>query len=218
MTYEDYYEEDYKDYEKISEIAEEVKETEFHFLDILNKKISPKFKNFKFEINEDKYGNKDYFLLYNGKRVLNVEYENGITQNLWDNEFSDNLRWFWHYGLNLVVRKKYNKNFQLFIKSSPTYNSWFAIDTTNHFIKNYEHTKKQLPKTSLRTGRRDNWVYSINWDEVGKHEFIVEKKENRINVIKNDRICLIENNDFRKFNAFFYVRFLRPYFNIKIKQ
>jgi hypothetical protein len=132
--------------------------------------------------------------------VIKIEYEYGAKQNDWDFEIP---RTSWQ-ALNMLTRKKYGENFPLFIKSSPTFRSFFAIDCRNNFVQ--ENSVIEILKYNLDF-ETDNEFYRIYWDNVDKNKCVVGEKF----VDKN--ICLVEDDNWVVFYRFLWNRFLKEFEN-----
>ena len=172
-----------KDHKAVAEYYDEKQETEFEMCHKLNEKM-PRFLRilgYFFEINcGNQYDTHDFNLIQippnriKSNPLVTIEFEHGATQFEWDNKLPKD-RW---QALNLLTRKKYSENFGLFIKSSPTFNSIFAIDCRNNFVQNLVGKKPETLAHSLPFKTNDQF-YRIYWKDVDKHLF-VDDKENRI--------------------------------------
>lgn len=159
-----------------------------------------------FEIQcENQYNKNDIILIQisgdrKKKLICKIEYEYATTQKEWDYELP---RTYWK-ALNLIARKDYGNNFSLFIKSSPTFNSLFAIDCRDNFIqKNFNHIEKLNHSLSFET---DDDFYRIYWNDVEKYKYC-DDKENK--TLKNGEICIVEFNDWQPFYSFIWRRFIK---------
>jgi hypothetical protein len=134
--------------------------------------------------------------------IIRIEFEIGDKQLEWDNELPKFPIW---QAINLVTRKKYGENFELFIKASLTLNSLFAIDCRDNFVQNLVGKNPETLKHSLGFETNDEF-YRIYWDDVDKHKYIdiPEKK-----ILKNNNICISENDPkWKIFYSFIWRRFL----------
>ena len=159
-----------------------------------------------FEIKcENQYNKNDIILIQisgdrKKKLICKIEYEYATTQKEWDYELP---RTYWK-ALNLIARKDYGNNFSLFIKSSPTFNSLFAIDCRDNFIqKNFNHIEKLNHSLSFET---DDDFYRIYWNDVEKNKYC-DDKENK--TLKNGEICIVEFNDWQPFYSFIWRKFIK---------
>jgi len=195
-----------KDKKAIGKLYDETQHTEFRMCHFLNKN-RPMFLidlGYCFEMEASTQYNKNDIILVQyppdrneKKRIIRIEYEYGLKQVKWDLEFPRN-NW---KALNLVTRKKYGENFPLFIKSSKTYNSFFAVDCRNKFVQQFDIEK--LPyNLDFET---DDLFYRIYWHEVAQHQYIDDKKTKKL---VNGNICLIEFNLWETFYHFLWQRFL----------
>lgn len=198
-----------KDYKAVGEYYEEKQETEFLMCHYLNKNL-PEFlkkQGIFFEVQvKGQYNKSDIALIKippdREKKILiaNVEYENGANQVEWDYELPKH-KW---QALNLVTRKKYGETFSLFIKSSRTFNSFFAIDCRNGFIQKNFGENAEILEHNLEF-ETNNEFYRIYWIDVDKYQYIDDTKNK---ILKNSNICIIENNDWSIFYMFLWRRFL----------
>ena len=199
-----------KDFDKISELYEKLQKEEINIVRILNKNMpSYLYSNgVVFEIQSESQFNKYDLILkiITSKRnrifSFRIEYEIGYNQEEWESEFDNYLQYKWHRGLSLLTRKKYNKNFDLFIKSSKTFNSLFAIDVRNDFLKQFEKNKKKI-KHNLGFNT-NNEFFSINWKNVFNNKFSIKNGINK-------PIFLMENGNYKEFFQFLYIRFLKEF-------
>jgi len=204
-----------KDYNEISKLYNSVQKTEFVICKLLNSKTIGKkiFNDYFFEIQtNDKYAHHDLELVKitpDRKRIIisKIEYEYAELQNEWESELPRNI---WH-GINLMTRKKYGENFDLFIKSSKTYNSLFIIDCRNNFIQNNfsDYIRENNSKRGFITNEEK---YEINWSILDKHLFKIKEKpgNQKYKITNNGNICLIENDpNWKLLYLFLYHRFLK---------
>jgi hypothetical protein len=192
-----------KDYEAVEEYYNETHSSEFVMCHKLNHILTIYLKEagYFFEINtEGQYAKNDINfvrVLPNRikKLIARVEFEYGKNQRGWNYE----IPWEHWNALNLVTRKKYGENFDLFIKSSPTYNSIFAIDCRDGFIQNIFPTiyKDQNHNLDFET---DDDMYKIMREDVFRHLY---------NSVNNKNICIIQFDQWFEFNQFLLDRFIR---------
>jgi hypothetical protein len=197
-----------KDYKAVSKYYEETQVTEFLICHLLNEKMPKELKKqgIFFRIQEgSQYNRNDMelvkFLPDRGKTdiIAKIEYECGETQEDWNEEVP--RRW---QALNLGTRKKYGETFHLFIKSSSTFNSFFAIDCRNNWVQtnfpDIEKLKYNLPFPT------DDEFYRIYWKDVNENLYQDTGKKESV-VDKN--ICIVENtNDWSLFYRFLMRRFI----------
>lgn len=200
---------DNKDYKAVGELYDQKQETEFLMCHYLNQNLplSLKRSGYFFEVNVgNQYNKHDLFLIKilpnrEVKFITKIEYEYGANQEEWDLELP-RLKW---QALNLMTRKKYGENFSLFIKSSPTFNSIFAIDCRNNFVQNLVGANPEIIKHNLGFNTDDE-AFRIYWDDVDKNLYI-DDKEKRI--LNNNNICISENDPkWKIFYSFLWRRFL----------
>jgi hypothetical protein len=197
-----------KDYKAVDNYYKENQHTEFLMCHYLNKNMPLLMveRGIFFEIQVDnKYNKNDIILIQitpdrEKKIITKVEYEFAATQTEWDFELPRD-KW---QALNLINRKKYGETFSLFIKSSTTFNSIFAIDCSDNFIqKNFGNIEKL--KHSLNFETNDEF-YRIYWNDVNKFQFVVNDNEK---FIKNGEICIVEFNNWTNFYRFIWNRFIK---------
>ncbi len=201
-----------KDYVAVNRYYHENQSTEFMMCYYLNRNMPLELvkQGFFFEIQVNGQYNKNDIRLIritperNEKQVvINIEYEYAANQHEWIDELPRN-RW---QALNLVTRKKYGKTFSLFIKSSTTYKSLFAVDCRDNFVqKNFGNSEVLEHNLSFET---NNEFYRIYWNDVAKHTYI-DNKENR--QLTDGNICIIEHdsaNDWKQFYSFLWRRFIK---------
>jgi len=135
------------------------------------------------------------------KEIIKVEFEYGAEQYDWDFELPRN-RWM---ALNLGIRKKYGETFSLFIKSSPTYRSLFAIDCRNKFVQKHFGNRIETLEHSLEFVT-DNKFYRIYWNKLPEHQFIIDEQHKKI---IDGNICIIEDDNWLPFYRFLWQRFLK---------
>ena len=133
--------------------------------------------------------------------ITKVEFEYGANQEEWDFEFPLH-KW---QALNLVTRKNYGETFELFIKSSRTFNSFFAIDCRDRFVqKNFGAKPETLPH-NLGFETNDEF-YRIYWKDATNNRYRDRKGEK---ILDNGNICMIEDNLWDEFYSFLWRRFLK---------
>jgi hypothetical protein len=199
-----------KDYKAVGEYYTKKQETEFVMCHYLNQNLplSLKRSGYFFEINcGNQYDTHDLILIRilpnrEKKLITKIEYEIGDKQIEWDLELPRFPIW---QALNLVTRKKYGENFSLFIKSSLTFHSLFAVDCRNNFVQNLVGKTPEVLDHSLEFETNDEF-YRIYWDEVEKNLY-VDNPEKKI--LKNNNICISENDPkWKEFYSFLYRRFI----------
>ena len=199
-----------KDYKAVGEYYTKKHETEFIMCHFLNQNLPQKLKltGYFFEVDAgNQYDTHDLILVRifpnREKRIiLRIEYEIGDKQAYWDLELP---RHKWQ-ALNLVTRKKYGKNFELFIKSSPTYNSLFAIDCRDNFVQNLVGADPEILDHSLEFETNDEF-FRIYWGDVEANQYVDQPDDK---ILKNNSICISENDPkWRIFYSFLWRRFLK---------
>lgn len=199
-----------KDYKAVGKYYTENQKSEFLICYYLNKNM-PIFlveQGIFFEVQVDSQYNRNDIRLIKipperNKKILiaNVEFEIGAKQNEWDFELPRD-KW---QALNLITRKKYGEIFSLFIKSSKTYNSIFAIDCRDNFVQKNFGNNPEILKHSLDF-ETNNEFYRIYWNDVEKHQYVddIQKKS-----LINGNIRIVEFNDWRPFYSFLWRRFIK---------
>ena len=197
-----------KDYKAVDEYYKMNQHTEFLMCHYLNKNMPiGLIKNgIFFEIQTDGQFNKNDIVLIQilpereGKRIIaKVEYEYAATQTEWDYELP-RLKW---QALNLITRKKYGETFSLFIKSSTTFNSIFAIDCRDNFVqKNFGDVETLNYSLDFET---NNEFYRIYWDDVEKYQYVVDANKK----VNDGQICIVEYNNWYNFYSFIWRRFIK---------
>lgn len=199
-----------KNYREVNKYYNDNQEYEFLMCFYLNKNLPQKMvkTGFSFEVQTDgKYNKHDINLIkINPNRdekevVARIEYEYAATQDCWDFELPRD-KWS---ALNLITRKDYDNNFDIFLKSSPTFNSFFAIDCRNKFISGNFSNIEKIENHSLSFETNDDF-YRIYWDDVSKHEYLIDKTNKKL---KNGNICIIEHSDYSHFYRFLWTRFIK---------
>jgi hypothetical protein len=200
-----------KEFDKVNEEYDNNHVQEFIICDLLNKLKPNKFTlhGYFFEMNTgDQHEKWDLNFIHIAKdrtktRLAKIEYEFGDKQeDVWGSTFNRNI---WVRGLSLLCRKKYDENFDLFLKVSPEYSSYFAVDTRNNYVTNYfEHTKDKVNHSLPYV--TDNLCYSIGWEYVDKHNFMINHETKK--VIRNSNICVKENGDYMSFFMFLFVKYI----------
>lgn len=196
-----------KDYEAVNNLYLEKYQTEFVICHLLNSNMPMflKIKGYFFEMaGGDQYNTHDIVLWqYSSnkerKETIKVEYENGANQPMWDTKLPRD-KW---QGLNLLTRKHYGKTFSLFIKSSTTYRSFFAVDCRDDFVQSNFGARTMPHNLGFET---DKDVFRIYWDLLDKHLFIDDKTNKKL---ENRNICVVEDNDWDVFYNFLWRRFLK---------
>lgn len=198
-----------KDYPAISQSYSKLQHTEFIICHLLNGKMPEQLKKigYFFELQTgNQYGHNDLVLVKicpdrTKRLIMKVEFEYGEKQIEWDNDIPKH----WD-GLNLLVRKSYGQNFSLFIKSSPTFNSIFAVDCTDDFIvKNFEISKLKKHNLGFKTNKL---IYKIPMNELDKYKYVEDKYRYDVDY-KNKRVVIVKNDPMWKdFYSFLYRRFL----------
>lgn len=117
--------------------------------------------------------------------IARVEYEYGAYQKEWGLEFPTN----WD-GINLLTRKDYDKNIDLFIKSSPNYLSIFAVDCSDDFVDKHFHYAIDTNPSQIDFVTNEQ-KYEIKWHEVQKHKFSFDDNTKEV---ENKNICVFEND------------------------
>lgn len=210
-----------KDHKAIGELYSITQKTEFMMCHLLNKRMPTSLveRGVFFEMQTDNQYNKNDIVLIKisperqKKLICKVEFEYGITQENWDfllpdfpfNPDSptsvDSPKW---NGLNLMERKQYGDTFSLFIKSSPTYKSFFAVDCRDNFVvKNFGDTKQETNHSLNMV--TNNTIYKIYWGDVPKHRFMVDENKK----LTDGNLCIIEYDDWSIFYSFLWRRFLK---------
>lgn len=196
-----------KNYKAVNEYYEKNQHTEFMMCHYLNKNMPLKLvKNgIFFEIQTDNQYNKNDIILVQilpnriKKIIAKIEYEYAATQEDWNYELPRH-RW---QALNLINRKKYGETFSLFIKSSTTFNSIFAIDCRNNFVqKNFGDVEKLNHSLDFET---NDEFYRIYWNDVTKHQYLDDFNNKKL---KNGEICIVEFNEWTNFYSFILRRFI----------
>lgn len=199
-----------KNYSAVNQLYSEKQETEFLICHYLNQNMPLKMKKdgFFFEVNSgNQYDTHDLNLIkispdrIKSEPIITIEYEYGANQNEWDLTIP---RHKWQ-ALNLMVRKKYGQNFSLFIKSSPTFNSLFAIDCRDNFVQKLVGKNIEVIDHNLDF-ETDDEAFRIYWDDVDKNTYVDDDKSREL---KNNNICLIEDDPrWKLFYRFIWRRFL----------
>jgi len=213
-----------KDIEGISKLADEMKHTEKEMYEIFNhlfltkgSKIEEWYikEHFNFFPIPGKDDHKDFFLgKHLGNNLGTFEYEYGMDQrHCWDKKMPTVKDW--PRGLSIPHRKK-SKNFHFYIKSSPTYSSAFIIYVVDDFLEKFYIDFLNKSSLSDKIMVDNNLFWQIPWIDNEKHkdvlnnEFIIEKKYNNYNIIKNGNICFIEDDNWDKALLFIYHKHLLP--------
>lgn len=198
-----------KDYKAVGKYYDEKQETEFIMCHYLNQNmpLSLKRNGYFFEVNiGNQYDTHDIILVRilpnrEKKILIRIEFEFGANQDLWNLEIP---RYKWE-ALNLMTRKKYGENFDLFIKSSLTFNSIFAIDCRNNFVQKLVGDNPEITPHSL-TFETDDEVYRLYWKYVDDNLYVDDKEKRTLN---NNNICISENDpQWKIFYSFLWRRFL----------
>ena len=198
-----------KDQIAIREYYKTTQKTEFRMCHFLNKNMPLALVDlgyfFEIEANTQYTKNDIVLVQYPPDRaerniIVKVEYECGMNQTEWDFELP---RFKWQ-ALNLMTRKKYGETFELFIKSSRTFNSFFAIDCREGFVqKNFGGDTEDINHNlEFETNKK---AYRIYWHELPKHQYIDDKSNKKL---VNANICIIEDNLWSSFYGFLWRRFL----------
>ena len=204
-----------KDFNNIDKYYNEIQETEFIICKLLNSKSIGNniFNEYFFEINTgDQYAHHDLELIKitpDRQRIVKarIEFEYAEKQKYWDYSLP---RTYWH-GINLLTRKKYGENFDIFLKVSPTYNSVFAIDCRNDFIKK-NFINSIATNNSNMDMKTNEEKYEILWDDIDKYLFKTRIINGKTKIVQNGNICLVENdNNWLLLYRFIYYRFLKNY-------
>lgn len=199
-----------KDYKAVNDYYSKKQETEFIMCHLLNQNMPYKLKliGYFFEVCVgNQYDTHDFILVRilpnrDKIQIMRIEYEIGDKQVEWNLELP---RHKWQ-ALNLVTRKIYGKNFELFIKSSPTYNSLFAIDCRNNFVQNLVGANPEILDHSLEFETNKEF-FRIYWDDVEKNLYVDNPKEK---ILKNNSICISENDPkWTEFYSFLWRRYLK---------
>jgi len=199
-----------KDYKAVGEYYSKKQESEFLMCHYLNQNLplALRRKGYFFEVNVgNQYDTHDLILVQilpnrEKRKIIDIEYEIGDKQIEWDFELPKFPIW---KALNLATRKKYGENFSLFIKSSLTYNSLFAIDCRDNFVQNLVGKNPEKLEHSLDF-ETDDEFYRIYWDDVAKNLYVDDKETKQL---KNNNICICENDArWQNFYKFLYRRFL----------
>lgn len=228
-----------KNYVEVGKYAKKYIPTEHKVVNILNSEIFkyyPIFSKlnvfFRSHKKEDQYKTFDCELIWikpNGEETIIAkgELEYGADQNRhdddernWDNAFP---REHW-YCLSLLSRKKYDKNFEFFLKVSPTYKSAFVVDTRDDFVLKNKDAEYPMKRDS--TNERfttNNMRTAFNWDTVDNNKMLFEYKINTINkkiikVKKNANFCLMEYEYWNEIIAFFAHRYFPEELKTLIKK
>jgi len=205
-----------KDFVAVKKYYDEIQTSEFRMCHQLNKRMPEKLiiLGYFFEIQSNSQYNKDDIVLTKilpnrvKKEIIRIEYEYGANQEFWDFEIPDETQW---QAINLVTRKEYGKNFPLFIKSSKTFRSLFAIDCRDNFV--IETVKGRFEKLSHSLEfETDDEFYRIYWDDVEKHKYVCDKKNKKMN---DGKICLVEDDNWNLLYNFIWHRFLKTFENDK---
>jgi len=227
-----------KDYKAVGEHFKKYCEAEYHTIDLLNEKMLkcyPEFVDtgvsFFGKKIEDQYNRFDCRLIFtkpNGKKVIIVrgELEYGADQmrhdeawRNWDYEFPVN---YW-YCVSLLSRKKYDENFQFFLRVSPSFKSAYVIDTRNNFVsKNQDKEYDMLHDSTNEQFDTNKGRIPLSWETVRKNQ--MEFDHNRstgkdVVKIKNDgNICMMENEYWNEIIAFFAYKFFPEKLKALIKK
>lgn len=193
-----------KDYNAVDKLYKNLNQSEFIIVNKLNSNMPNIFirKGFLFEINiESQYAKNDINFVHispdrKKETIVRVEFEYGEKQEEWLDEFPKH---YWNRGLSLVSRKKYGETFDLFIKSSLSFESFFAIDCKNNFIKTMFGDTEQKVAHNLGFSTNSDF-FNINWNEVDKCNYSIENT--------TGEICIVEKSNYKKFYGFLYHKFL----------
>lgn len=196
-----------KDHEAVSNWYFEKYQTEFVICHLLNSRMPLflKIKGYFFEMADgNQYSTHDIVLWqYSSskekKEIIKVEYENGAKQPMWDTKLP-RVKW---QGLNMLIRKQYGKTFSLFIKSSVSYKSFFAVDCRDDFVQSNFGDRTIPHNFGFET---DKDVFTVYWHLLDEHLF-VDDKINRI--LENKNICIVEDDNWDVFYNFLWRRFLK---------
>ena len=200
-----------KDYKAVGKFYDKEQESEFLMCHRLNENLplSLKRNGYFFMVNTgNQYNTHDLVLVKilpsrQVEIIVKIEYEIGAKQIEWD-ELLPRDSW---QALNLSTRKKYGENFDLFIKSSLTLNSLFAIDCRGNFVQNLVGKNPETLKHNLGF-ETDDQFYRIYWEDVDKNLY-VDNKEKKI--LNNNNICISENDSqWKIFYSFLWRRFINP--------
>lgn len=199
-----------KDRNAVNNLYNEVQFEEFLICHYLNQNMPKELRKlgyfFEIQSEEGQFAHHDIqFVQYtkDRKRILKIriEFEYGKEQYDWDLEIPRNR---WH-GINLLTRKDYQKNVDLFLKSSPTFSSIFAVDCRNNFVDKNFHNSIDENGSSVNFVTNER-KYEIRFNEIEPHLFIIDSKNKKI---KNGNICIVENDlKWKLFYHFLWKRFL----------
>lgn len=199
-----------KDRSAVDQLYKKVQAEEFSICHYLNQNMPHQLKKtgYFFEIQSDdgQFAHHDIQLVqYTEDRVRNlkvrIEFEYGRQQHDWDLEIPRNR---WH-GINLLTRKNYEKNVDLFLKSSPTFNSIFAVDCTNNFVDKYFHDSIDEKESSIEFVTNEK-KYEMRFNEIEPHLFVIDDSNKKI---KDGNVCIVENDPrWKLFYRFLWKRFL----------
>jgi hypothetical protein len=181
-----------KDYAAVNEYYDENQKYEFRMVHFLNRQrpMSMVDAGYVFEINTvGKYDKHDIDFVKispdRTKKILaTIEFEYAAKQSHWDLEIPRD-KWS---GINLMDRKLYGESFRFFMKSSPTFNSFFVIDCEDNFVqKNGRH---QTTNHSLGFETNDT-IYKLPFNFVDENTY---REDKVIKVLINKNICICEND------------------------
>jgi len=199
-----------KDREGVSKLYDEAQAEEFMMCHLLNEHLPKELRHkgyfFEMQSNGNQYSHHDLEFVKIGEDrsrtlIAKIEFEYGKMQTDWDYTMP-RKRW---YGINLLTRKDYGINFDLFIKSSPTFNSFFAVDCRDGYME--KHFLRTIDSHSSSVGITTNErKFEIPWSMVETHQF---KFDNVKKKIEDKNFCLVEDtDDWRLFYRFLWKRFL----------
>lgn len=217
-----------KDYKAVDELYNEIQSTEHRYVHIANQYRPNIWINngFIFEINHTgKFAKHDINLVHiSANRVKSViariEFEYGKNQHDWDYEipWKEEVKGNWT-AINLMFRKKYGENFDVFVKASPTYRSFFLIDCRDDFVKRI--TENQISQVNHNLGFETNdEIYRLEYNVVQKNIFYDNPKLKKW----GGDICVSEDNEYNvnyiRMYKFYHRKFIEPFIiknNLKLQ-
>jgi hypothetical protein len=226
-----------KNYKEVEREFQENAPNEYRTVKIVNKmmlKYYPEFINlgviFRGQPYENRFDKFDCKLVWikDGKEIILAlgELEYGKDQNRYDEPWKNWNRAFpvdFWYCVSLLSRKKYDNNFQFFLKVSPTFKSAFVFDTRNNFVSENKDDEYEMPNDSINEQYDTNkWRIAFNWDTVRKHQIEFEHKRDSgkdvVKIKKDGNICLMEYEYWNEIIAFFAYKFFPEELKAELKK
>jgi hypothetical protein len=229
-----------KDYREVEKYFEKYSPNEYRTVELLNSKMLkfyPEFVNvgvsFRGQPVENRFNTFDCKLVWinpnDSKEIILAigELEYGATLmrynkpwKNWNYEFPVD---FW-YCVSLLSRKKYDENFQFFLKVSPSYKSAFVIDTRNNFVsKNQDKEYDMLNDSTNEQFDTNKGRIPLSWDTVRKNQVEFEHKKNKngrdvVKIKKDGNICMMEYEYWDEILAFFAYKFFPEELKTELKK